>query len=78
MRWWVCLFPMVLWEFVAGISGVYRESSFESALSGAWESATLDGVKADESSMASDIHAAADYRAHLVGEMARRAVAAST
>ena len=61
----------------AGISGVYRESSFESALSGAWESATLDGVKADESSMASDIHAAADYRAHLVGEIARRAVAAS-
>ena len=61
----------------AGISGVYRESSFESALSGTWESAALDGVKADESSMASDIHAAADYRAHLVGEIARRAVAAS-
>ncbi len=61
----------------AGINGIYRESNFESALSGAWESAALDGVKADESGMISDIHAAADYRAHLVGEIARRAVAAS-
>ena len=60
----------------AGINGVFRETSFETALSVTFGVAALDGMKGDENQMASDIHAAADYRAHLVGEIARRAVAA--
>ena len=60
----------------AGINGVFRETSFETALSATFGVAALDGMKGDENQMASDIHAAADYRAHLVGEIARRAVAA--
>ena len=60
----------------AGINGVYRETRFETALSATFGVAALDGMKGDENQMASDIHAAADYRAHLVGEIARRAVAA--
>jgi len=60
----------------AGSQGVYREAGFESALAATFAEVALDGMTADEGAMASDIHAAADYRAHLVGEIARRAVAA--
>ncbi|MDP7403776.1 MAG: carbon monoxide dehydrogenase, partial [Gammaproteobacteria bacterium] len=34
----------------------------------------LDGVAIDSSDLIGDIHAAPDYRAHLVREMAKRAV----
>lgn len=59
----------------AGLGGVYRESAFEGVLEGAFNSDAIEGMSADVNAMASDIHAAADYRAHLVGHMARAALA---
>jgi carbon-monoxide dehydrogenase medium subunit len=58
----------------AGASGVFRVPAMEAALSKAFTPEALDGVKVDVSDLASDIHADAAYRAHLVGVMARRAV----
>ncbi len=59
----------------ASSSGVYREVNFEEALSSEFKSQALGGMSGDQTIMTSDIHALADYRAHLVGEIARRAVA---
>jgi carbon-monoxide dehydrogenase medium subunit len=59
----------------AGSSGVFRATDMESALSGGLSVKALDGITVAESDMMSDIHAAADYRAHLVNVMAKRAVA---
>ena len=39
---------------------------------------SLDGLTASQDGLNSDIHADADYRAHLIGVMARRAVKAAT
>lgn len=58
----------------AGQNGVFRSSELEGALSGNFSSDALDGVTIPTDGMASDIYAAADYRAHLVGVMAKRAV----
>jgi len=58
----------------AGASGVYRLKDAEAALGANFSAAALDGVKIDASNLLSDIHAEADYRAHLVGVMLRRAV----
>jgi len=58
----------------AGASGVYRLADAEAALSANFSASALDGVRIDPSNLLSDIHAAADYRAHLVGVMLRRAV----
>jgi carbon-monoxide dehydrogenase medium subunit len=37
----------------------------------------LNGIRVDASALTSDIHADADYRAHLIGVMAKRAVQAA-
>jgi carbon-monoxide dehydrogenase medium subunit len=37
----------------------------------------LSNIRVDSGSLASDIHADADYRAHLIGVMAKRAVQAA-
>ena len=58
----------------AGASGVYRLADAEKALAANFSAKALDGVKIDASNMMSDMHAASDYRAHLVGVMLRRAV----
>lgn len=58
----------------AGASGVYRLTDAEAALAGNFSASALDGLQIDASNLLSDIHAAADYRAHLVGVMLRRAV----
>ncbi len=60
----------------AGEDGVFRAGAMESALAANFSAAALDGVSIPEDGLLSDIHAGADYRAHLVGVMARRAVAA--
>jgi carbon-monoxide dehydrogenase medium subunit len=61
----------------AASSGVYRASDMEAALAKGWSAQSLSGLAGDAAKMMSDIHADAQYRAHLVGVMARRAVAAS-
>jgi aerobic carbon-monoxide dehydrogenase medium subunit len=61
----------------AGANGVFRASALESALSANFSPAALDGVSVPASGLNSDLHADADYRAHLIGVMAKRAVAAA-
>ena len=60
----------------AGSDGVFRHDGMEAALTANFDVAALDGASVDADEMIGDIHAAPDYRAHLVVEMTRRAVAA--
>ena len=61
----------------AGAEGVFRVGAFESALGKNFSAAALDGLKVPADDLASDIHASADYRAHLIGVLAKRAVEAA-
>jgi len=60
----------------AGSDGVFRHDGMESALSANFDAGALNGASVDADEMIGDIHAAPDYRAHLVIEMTKRAVAA--
>ena len=60
----------------AGSDGVFRHDGMESALSANFDAGALNGASVDVDEMIGDIHAAPDYRAHLVIEMTKRAVAA--
>ncbi|MDA1101330.1 MAG: xanthine dehydrogenase family protein subunit M [Proteobacteria bacterium] len=63
---------------VTGASGcVHRATEMEKALSANWSAAALDGISIPSSGLNSDIHGSAEYRAHLVTVMAKRAVAAA-
>lgn len=61
----------------AGSDGVFRHAAMEEALTRRFSPKSLEGVATDAGALNSDIHASADYRAHLIGVMARRAVAAA-
>jgi len=61
----------------AGQGGVFRHKAFEAALTKDWSVKSLEGIETPPDGLNSDIHAGADYRAHLIGVMARRAVAAT-
>jgi carbon-monoxide dehydrogenase medium subunit len=57
---------------------VFRWSAAESALDGNFSADALSGLTVSPGDLNSDIHARAEYRAHLVGVMAKRAVAAAS
>jgi carbon-monoxide dehydrogenase medium subunit len=59
----------------AGSNGVFRVPSFEEALKKRFAPKSLEGMTIPADGMNSDIHGSAEYRAHLVSVLARRAVA---
>ena len=61
----------------AGGSGVFRVTAFEEALKKRFSPKVLEGLSVPADGMSSDIHGSAEYRAHLIGVLARRAVAAA-
>jgi len=61
----------------AGSGGVFRQAEMEQALSANFSPDALKGIKVSPDGILSDLHGDADYRAHLVGVMARRAVASA-
>lgn len=61
----------------AGDNGVFRATALEQALSSNFSASALDGASVSDDGLMSDIHASAEYRAHLITTMAKRAVAAA-
>jgi aerobic carbon-monoxide dehydrogenase medium subunit len=61
----------------AGENGVFRWGAAEAALGAKFNANSVAGLKAAAKGLNSDIHASADYRAHLIGVMAKRAVGAA-
>ena len=61
----------------AGASGVFRVKSFEEALKKRFAPKSIEGLSQSADGMSTDIHGSAEYRAHLVGVLARRALAAA-
>lgn len=58
----------------AGQEGVFRVQEMEAALAAGFSPDALDGVTVPADDLMTDMHAAADYRAHLITVMAKRAV----
>ncbi len=62
----------------AGADGVFRWADAEAALTKRFNAKSLEGVKTPAAKgLNSDIHASAEYRSHLIGVMAKRAVTAA-
>jgi aerobic carbon-monoxide dehydrogenase medium subunit len=59
----------------AGGNGVFRVPAFEEALKKRFSPKSLEGLTVSADGLNSDIHGSAEYRAHLIGVLARRAVA---
>ena len=59
----------------AGQDGVFRHAEMEKALTANFSPDAIAGIITPATGLNSDIHASAEYRAHLIGVMAKRAVA---
>ncbi|MEW6452837.1 MAG: xanthine dehydrogenase family protein subunit M [Pseudomonadota bacterium] len=59
----------------AGSNGVFRVTAFEEALKKRFSPKSIEGMSVPADGMNTDIHASAEYRAHLVGVLTRRALA---
>ncbi len=59
----------------AGQNGVFRHPAMESALDRSFTPEAVAGIETDPDTLNGDIHGSAAYRAHLIGVMAKRAVA---
>jgi aerobic carbon-monoxide dehydrogenase medium subunit len=55
----------------------FRWSDAEAALSQNFAPGAIDGLKVNSGGLNSDLHASAEYRAHLIKIMAKRAVEAA-
>jgi carbon-monoxide dehydrogenase medium subunit len=56
---------------------VFRVKALEDRLAAKWAPESCDGVAVPASGLNSDLHASAEYRAHLITVLAKRAVAAA-
>jgi carbon-monoxide dehydrogenase medium subunit len=56
---------------------VFRQAEMEAALAANWSAEALAGIRQAAGDLNSDIHGSAEYRAHLVAVMAKRAVVAA-
>jgi len=76
----VATYPDGVRVAVTGASedGVFRWTEAERALSASFEPASLEGLSIPADGMIGDIHGTPEYRAHLIGVMTRRAVAAAS
>ena len=61
----------------AGQGGVFRHTAMEEALAKDFSPEAITGIITPADGLNGDIHASPEYRAHLIGVMARRAVAAA-
>ena len=61
----------------AGQNGVFRHAAMEEALSKDFSPDAIAGITTPADGLNGDIHASPEYRAHLIGVMARGAVAAA-
>jgi aerobic carbon-monoxide dehydrogenase medium subunit len=61
----------------AGSDGVFRVEAFEQALQKRFSPKALEGLTVPAEGLNSDLHGSAEYRAHLIGVLARRAVDAA-
>lgn len=61
----------------ASEEGVFRWSEAEAALDADFSADAISGLTLDPSGMIGDLHGTKEYRAHLVGVMTKRAVAAA-
>jgi len=57
-------------------SAVFRATTLEAALAKAFTPESARGAKVDAAGLSQDLHGSPDYRAHLIGVLASRAVAA--
>ncbi len=58
----------------ASSEGVFRHAGLEAALTQKFTPESAAGVKIDAANLSSDLHASADYRAHLISVQTQRAV----